>query len=150
MNFQIRKLRSSDAPIIAYLEEKLLNESIGEVMLKSELHNKYAHFWVAEIIDETESFKQIGYIGAWIIDGGCDIINFLVDTPYQHQGIGQALYRKLEQSALIDDATEITLEVKEQNIQAQTFYLKQGFEKISIRKNYYHDGSDAYLMRKEL
>jgi len=33
---------------------------------------------------------------------------------------------------------------------AINLYDKHGFEKVSVRKNYYQDGSDAYVMVKDL
>jgi ribosomal-protein-alanine N-acetyltransferase len=43
---------------------------------------------------------------------------------------------------------EIMLEVKEHNYQAIKFYQHQDFEQISIRNNYYQDGSNALIMKK--
>ena len=43
----------------------------------------------------------------------------------------------------------IMLEVRENNLGAIEFYKKNGFEKIGIRKNYYHDtGEAAIIMTK--
>jgi ribosomal protein S18 acetylase RimI-like enzyme len=43
---------------------------------------------------------------------------------------------------------EIMLEVKEHNYQAIKFYQHQEIEQISIRNNYYQDGSNALIMKK--
>ena len=40
----------------------------------------------------------------------------------------------------------ITLEVASQNTIAIHLYEKMGFQKISIRKNYYRNGDDAIIM----
>ena len=52
---------------------------------------------------------------------------------------------------------DILLEVRENNIQAIKFYLRLGFEKISVRKNYYMENSnqlsqrdDGIIMRLEI
>ena len=52
---------------------------------------------------------------------------------------------------------DILLEVRESNIQAIKFYLRLGFEKISVRKNYYMENSnqlserdDGIIMRLEI
>ena len=45
---------------------------------------------------------------------------------------------------------DIFLEVRESNIPAIEFYRKNGFEKIGVRKNYYHDTNEAaHIMIKE-
>lgn len=40
----------------------------------------------------------------------------------------------------------IMLEVRESNIPAIEFYKKNGFEKIGVRKNYYHDTNESALI----
>ena len=42
------------------------------------------------------------------------------------------------------------LQVDVENSAAISFYLKHGFETVSILKNYYSNGHDAYLMVKRL
>ena len=56
-----------------------------------------------------------------------------------------------------DKIKDILLEVRESNIQAIKFYLSLGFEKISVRKNYYMENSnqlserdDGIMMRLEI
>jgi len=53
---------------------------------------------------------------------------------------------------LIDKAKEncilITLEVNEKNLSAITLYKKYGFQIVGIRKKYYNNISDAYIMTK--
>ena len=41
----------------------------------------------------------------------------------------------------------IYLEVNKNNIEALNMYAKLNFEKVSIRKSYYNDGSDAINMQ---
>ena len=76
---------------VVEIEEKYLLETIGYEMLANELHNKYAHFYVAKKADEV-----IGYIGGWIIDTTCDMINFVVKEEYQRIGVGTKLFKTLE------------------------------------------------------
>jgi len=42
----------------------------------------------------------------------------------------------------------ITLEVNEKNLTAIHIYEKYGFEKVGIRKKYYENKYDAYIMTK--
>ena len=72
----------------------------------------------------------------------------VIDKNYQHHGFGQALFSQMEEEAKINNCNNIMLEVKENNNQAIKFYLKQGYEQISIRKNYYQDHSNALIMKK--
>ena len=41
-----------------------------------------------------------------------------------------------------------TLEVRISNDKAISFYIKNGFEKVLVKKAYYSDGEDAFYMVK--
>ena len=141
--FKIRNIEKTDIPYLVALEEELLKETVGEEMLASELHNKFARFFVATFND-----MVIGYLSCWMVEDTVDIINVVIDKNYQHHGFGQALFSQMEEEAKINNCNNIMLEVKENNNQAINFYLKQGYEQISIRKNYYQDHSNALIMKK--
>lgn len=142
---EIYNLTKEDINAVVELEEKYLLETIGYEMLANELHNKYAHFFVSKKDNEV-----IGYIGGWIIDTTCDMINFVVKEEYQRMGIGTKLYLTLENKTKELGANEILLEVRINNIKAQNFYEKQGFKQIFVRTKYYKNGEDALILRKEL
>ena len=142
---RIDTLKKEHIESVVEIEEKHLEETLGFEMLQSELHNKYAHFFVA--LDDN---LVIGYIGAWIIEGTTDMINFVVDRKYQHQGIGQLLMYEIIKQSINENSKEILLEVREKNNQAINFYLKQGLKQIAVRKEYYKNKDNALILRKEL
>ena len=141
--FKIRNIEKNDIPRLVLLEEELLKETVGEEMLGAELHNKFARFYVA-----TFNGIVIGYLSCWMVEETVDIINVVIDKDYQHQGFGQALFSQMEEEAKANNCTNIMLEVKETNLKAIKFYQKQGYEQISIRKNYYQDHTNALIMKK--
>lgn len=141
--FKIRNIEKNDIPRLVLLEEELLKETVGEEMLGAELHNKFARFYVATFNDIV-----IGYLSCWMVEETVDIINVVIDKDYQHQGFGQALFSQMEEEAKANNCTNIMLEVKETNLKAIKFYQKQGYEQISIRKNYYQDHTNALIMKK--
>ena len=143
--YQIVSLEKEHILEVVSLEERHLEETLGFEMLQAELHNKYAYFYVA-----LDNEIVIGYIGAWIIEGTTDMINFVVDERYQHQGIGQALIKKIIEDSINNNSKEILLEVRDKNIQAIKFYQLQGFKEIAIRKEYYKNKDNALILRKEL
>ena len=142
---RIDTLKKEHIESVVEIEEKHLEETLGFEMLQSEIHNKYEHFFVA--LDDN---LVIGYIGAWIIEGTTDMINFVVDRKYQHQGIGQLLMYEIIKQSINENSKEILLEVREKNNQAINFYLKQGFKQIAVRKEYYKNKDNALILRKEL
>lgn len=55
----------------------------------------------------------------------------------------EGLINKAKSSSIL-----ITLEVNEKNLPAIHLYEKYGFEKVGIRKKYYDNKFDAYIMTK--
>lgn len=142
---KLRDLWISDVEQLVALEQMLLGETLGSEMLSTEACNPYAKFIVA-----TFNNQVIGYIGGWVVAEELEIINFVVDPAYWHQGIGQKLFNALVTYALEKGAKRISLEVKESNGRAINFYTKQGLKNVRIRNNYYRDGQNAIVMMKEI
>ena len=140
----IRKLEVKDIERIIFLEETYLGESIGKDMLMEGIVTPHLYFYVVE------EQEVIGYIGAYILCGQAEILNFVIDESYQRKGYGQLLMNTVLTECMLNETETITLEVKVTNIKGINFYQKNGFKIVNTRKQYYADGSDAYLMIKEL
>lgn len=90
----------------------------------------------------------IGYIFTHTIDKEVQILNFAIDTPYQHKGHGEEFFSYfLDQ---LDEDISIILEVRKSNFSAINLYLKFGFSELGIREKYYSDGEDALVMKRKL
>lgn len=77
-------------------------------------------------------------------------INYIVTFPdYRRQGISQKLLIYTLGNIEKANCKSVSLEVDTLNMPAINLYLKHGFKKVTIRKNYYQ-GKDAFLMVKEL
>lgn len=74
-----------------------------------------------------------------------EIEYIIVPEEYRKKGIGSKLLSQIEKEKI----NNITLEVRESNIEAINFYKKNGYKIEAIRKNYY-DNEDGYLMMKEI
>lgn len=140
----IRPLKKEDIDKIVELEEEIFGETLGKEMLENELDNPLVWFRVLEIDDQI-----IGYIGGYFFQEDGEILNFLIDKPKQHLGYGTMLFESIIQEAHQNGIKKVTLEVRESNINAISFYTKFGFNKISIRKHYYQNGDNAIVMIKE-
>jgi ribosomal-protein-alanine N-acetyltransferase len=136
----IRPITVSDVSRIIDLEMTYLGETIGSDMLISESTNPTIKFLAIE-----KNNLLLGYIGCYHILGECEILNFVIDGAFQRRGYGQMLFNELLKQV---DAKRVILDVRVNNEQGMKFYLKNGFRKISIRKNYYSDGTDAIVMEK--
>ena len=86
-----------------------------------------------------------GIIVYYLIYDRIEIEYIIVHNDYKNQGIGSKLLKEIEKNNI----KNITLEVRESNVEAINFYKKNGFRIVSIRKNYY-ENEKGYLMLKEL
>ena len=97
------------------------------------------------LVYEEEFIK--GILVYQYIYGRIEIDYIIVDNKYRNLGIATKLLNYLEKKYKSID--NITLEVRESNLNAISFYLKNGFKKVTKRKNYYKD-EDGILMIKNL
>lgn len=98
--------------------------------------------------------KPVGFVLCWLIEDQCDLLSMGVLPEHRREGVGLVLLDYATHTARDMGAKAMTLEVNITNTAAQTLYQQQGFEKFSIRKDYYShpDGSraDAVCMKKML
>ena len=146
MDLKIEKMTSSHIEEIAKLEKECFSSPWSEAGLKSELDNKFAHFFVA-FSDE----KIAGYIGSHNVLGEVYITNVAVFSEFRRNGIGKTLVEFLVDEIKAENADVVTLEVRKSNLNAISLYEKCGFEKVGERKNFYEKpAEDAILMTNYL
>ena len=97
--------------------------------------------------------KVVGFVDYMITFNSATISQIAVLPNYRKKGLGSKLLEEMEKSfpKEIDDVVEtITLEVRESNINAISFYKKNGYENVVIKKHYYKNGENAVYMIKRL
>jgi ribosomal-protein-alanine N-acetyltransferase len=93
--------------------------------------------------------KVVGYLMAWKIVDQLHILNIAADPDFRRRGVGTALLRAASAKAMEMGLGEITLEVRESNNEARSFYLRHGFVATGLRRSYYADnGEDAIIMTR--
>jgi ribosomal-protein-alanine N-acetyltransferase len=90
----------------------------------------------------------VGFVAFSIMYEKAEIIDIAVKDEYSRQGIGSKLLTYVIDECLKNKGESITLEVRNSNYKAISFYKKHGFREISVRKSYYQDGEDALVMIK--
>lgn len=137
----IRKATPSDTSGIAAVEQRVFDVPWSSLEIQSLLTDQPSVVtWVVEDQDQL-----IGYLMVYGEAGKYHILNFAVDIPWQHRGVGKKLLRVCLES--LPKNSEITLEVRQGNWNAIHLYEKAGFDTIGIRERYYPDGEDALVMR---
>ncbi len=78
------------------------------------------------------------------------LIVIAVDPGFQGQNVGKRLLSEVEKRLLRRGVMSITLEVRETNMGAISFYRRAGYEIGQSVPRYYSDGGRAIMMRKAL
>ncbi|MDR2834064.1 MAG: ribosomal protein S18-alanine N-acetyltransferase [Streptococcaceae bacterium] len=93
----------------------------------------------------------IGLINYTYVLDQADIINLVIAPTHKRKGLAELLVTELKKILLSKQVKEFFLEVRQSNVSAQKFYEKMNFEKVTIRKNYYHNPlEDALILRGNL
>ena len=138
----LREANIYDIPRINELGE-LLHDNFSKVNNISEmLEDK-----ISKVVVYEKDDKVVGFIMATDLGETCDILDVVVDSKYRKQNIATNLIAYLI-SDLSEELKMITLEVSNKNEAALKLYEKFGFEIVNVRKRYYSNGDDAYLMAR--
>lgn len=103
---------------------------------------------LSKVLVYDEGEFVVGFITATDLGETCDILSLVVDPKYRNKRIASNLIDYLI-SELDDNLKLITLEVDSSNLPAIHLYEKFGFEVVNVRKKYYANGDDAYLMARK-
>ena len=109
----------------------------------SELAHDTRHYIVA-----VEGERIVGYAGAFVLPPDSDVQTIAVAERAQGQGIGALLLAALLDRAVAAGCRQMLLEVRSDGGAAIALYERFGFERISMRRDYYAPGVDALIMRK--
>ncbi|WP_166354752.1 GNAT family N-acetyltransferase [Phytoactinopolyspora limicola] len=108
----------------------------------------------AMITDATHPVPMIvGYAGVRLPAAGgdlADVHTIAVAPDQQRQGIGSRLLTALADRAQACAAGALTLDVREDNAAALSFYGQHGFTRIAVRPAYFRGRRDAIVMHRPL
>lgn len=93
--------------------------------------------------------KIVSFLNYSLIYDRIEIEYIYTNPDYRNKNLATILLNFLCDLGINYDCLNITLEVRCSNVNAINFYEKNGFKKVSIRKNYYN-GEDGILMIREL
>ena len=137
-----RRMNLDDVARVAELEKICFRTPWSYNSLKGELSNSVAHYIVA-----VSDGLVVGYAGMWVMFEEAHMTNIAVDPDYRGQGIARRLIIKLMELALKLGGERMTLEVRENNHNAQRLYASLGFAYAGTRKHYYTDtGENALIL----
>jgi [ribosomal protein S18]-alanine N-acetyltransferase len=142
--FSIRPAAEDDIPKIVIIEKEVHVAPWTEEAFLAEMKKPFSKVWV--MTDDETDERVAGYIAFWVVDKECRILNIAVPLPFRGLGVAKDLIRAMIREAIATGATHTELEVRKGNLAAIQLYQKLGFTIIQVRKNYYSNGEDAYIM----
>ncbi|MEO0215401.1 MAG: ribosomal protein S18-alanine N-acetyltransferase [candidate division WOR-3 bacterium] len=138
-------MKFDDIDEVYKLEHKLFPNPWPKIFFENDLQRSDTIALVA-----CNNTKLVGYALANCAGPELHITNIAVRQEYQRQGIARNLMKEVENIGKNRGCVYAYLEVRINNEAAINLYKKVGYKILYIRKNYYIDGTDAYVMGKEL
>ncbi len=137
-------MRISDVASIVKYDTIMLGETLGDETIKSHLENSDLMKYL--IMEDKDTKEVIGQISLWIDEDKAQINNFYILKKFQRMHLGKAFLEYVLKYLDSIGVKEITLEVRSTNEPAIKLYESFQFKAVTIRKNYYSNGDNAYLM----
>jgi ribosomal-protein-alanine N-acetyltransferase len=140
----IRRAHPEDLPGLHALETVAFSDPWSLDGLRAELEVRHSRVWVWQ--DRELAAALLG----WLIFEDFHVNRVAVLPHRRREGLGRQLMVRAMHAAQAEGATAVLLEVRADNAAALGLYEALGFVRERVRKGYYHDGTDAVLMRKTL
>lgn len=144
----IRKMTSEDIVTVLHIEKQSNINMLNENILKNYLDTPNTLLYIAEF-----NFEVIGFVIFTLLFDHIDIDYIAVLGDFRRKGVATSLLEKVTKTAFKHNIQDVFLEVRLSNNIAKSFYENNGFEKISVRKNYYTNNQileDAVIYKKEI
>ena len=135
-SISFNKLTSVEIPSVLFIEEQNSDYPWSQLQFTTSIENSNNLCYCLSL-----NGKTVGYLIAMLALDTADILNIGIDPDFKRQGHGTALLNHLIEELRKRHIGEILLEVRAGNKSAIRFYKRQGFEEISVRKNYYMKNS---------
>ncbi|MGB9720796.1 MAG: ribosomal protein S18-alanine N-acetyltransferase [bacterium] len=145
MNYLVRHMKSLDIEQVYKIECQVFPNPWPRSFFENDLQK---HSIIALVADNEGLILGYGIADCAAME--LHITNIAVHPEYQHQGIGKRLITEIEKIGIERDCVNAFLEVRVTNKIAIDFYKNFGYQILYIRSNYYLDGTDAYVMTREL
>ncbi|HEY8390682.1 MAG TPA: ribosomal protein S18-alanine N-acetyltransferase [Clostridia bacterium] len=137
----IRPAVIKDIPAIFKLEKECFTDAWSEQNFYEVINSDISRLFVYE-----SDNRIVGYTVVTLIFDEAHLDNIAVDFASRGKGIGKQLVQYVIDFANKNNIHKITLEVRISNTTAINLYKSFGFVVEGVRKNYYMDNEDAYIM----
>lgn len=144
LEVSIRRMKASDVETVVKNDIIIFGETLGEEIIREHLqHQEMMHYFIMEAL-ESEDF--VGMMSLSVDLDKAQILNLYISKPYQGLGYAQKFMDYILAYLKEKQVVDLTLEVRKSNTRAIRFYQKYRFMDVAVRKHYYANGEDAFLM----
>ena len=127
--------KKSDYKTMIQIEKSIFKDPISVNELKSFEMNESHVIW------KIEKIKIIGFVCFFHVRDEIEIIKICIIKSHQRKNYGSILINEIKKLNI----KKIFLEVSIENVNAINFYLKNGFQKIGVRKGYYANDKSSRI-----
>ena len=127
--------KKSDYKTLIQIEKNIFKHPISVNELKSFEMNESHVIW------KIEKIKIIGFVCFFHVRDEIEIIKICIIKSHQRKNYGSILINEIKKLNI----KKIFIEVSIENVNAINFYLKNGFQKIGVRKGYYANDKSSRL-----
>ena len=135
MSSIIRAGKDTDISVFEQLSA-LDRSAVGSEGWSAESFRSEAEKENGAVLYITDGDEVVALLSGYSAVGEGDITSVAVDPRYRRRGLAKMLIDEFA-GLLPDDTEGIFLEVRESNAAAIALYEKCGFERLSVRKNFY-------------
>jgi ribosomal-protein-alanine N-acetyltransferase len=147
--FRLRDYQDSDFKRLCEIDQECFPPAIA--CAARELQEMVNDATAFAIVAESEQGEVAGFIiASKPVEKSGHIVTLDVVPAFRRQGAGELLLQKVEERLRTIDVERIVLETPMASGGAQALYRKLGFARVGFIKGYYRDGTDAWLMEKQL
>lgn len=148
-DFEITLARRRDAVVLAGMSRRLVEAGLEPAWTAERIERHIRHddsvVALARLRQQLAGFAIMQYG-----DTTAHLNLLAVEPRFRRAGIGRALVRWLEESAITAGTFTVSLELRAGNGGAEAFYLALGYREIGRVRGYYQALEDAVRMRREL
>ncbi len=140
-------MEQRDLDVVMYLENACFVAPWGLNQIKYELNeNPVSNLWVIE----SDNTGVVGFVDYWITFDSSTVCQICVNPLFRKRGLASILMEEMIKDCKANKVRNITLEVREHNVNARKLYEKFGFKSVLLKERYYTNGDNAVYMVKEM
>jgi [ribosomal protein S18]-alanine N-acetyltransferase len=144
---RIRPMRDEDLDVVWAIERRAYDYPWSRGIFIDCLRVPY----VCEILEE--GGQVLGYAIMSLGGDEAHLLNLCLDESAQGRGLGKLVLDHLMHRATLEGVRVLYLEVRPSNARAIKLYLRAGFARIGVRRNYYRAAGgreDALVLARAL